>query len=156
MGAHVALFLMLAGPLAGDDYLPFPPSQPKDLIGHSPCELPPESEIGRFVMPIARSRYRLEYRKRYQIEMVLLVEGPENCRSRIVGVLQLPIHGDDEAVNFDCHPLGQAVREGEFFIGISPSARRAKATPAWRIDLTRKGFELVQQLAVECESGGVD
>ena len=65
-------FLAMAA-AAGEQYLPFPPRQIGDLIGRSVCEIPPESEVGMYRLPIPESTYRLEFRKRYQFEVVLLV-----------------------------------------------------------------------------------
>jgi len=156
------LGLVLSWVLLGEraSYVQFPPRMGSDLISHSVCELPPESEVGMYRVPIPETRYRLEYRKRWRFEVILLVsmeESADTCRDRIVGLLQLPTHGEHEAINFECAPRGRERSSSEFFIGIIPNGvSKATATPAWRIDLASKAFGLVHDVNVECTAERVD
>jgi hypothetical protein len=157
-GGTVVLAALLGGTLAGASgpYLRFPPRHSTDLLSHSVCELPPESERGMFRMPVAAG-HRLEFRKWHYYEVVFLVEMKEEedtCRDRIVATLELPSHGSHEAINFRCSPTDRSPKDGEAFIGIVPDGESGRATPAWRVDVLHKTFSLVKDGAVECEKNG--
>ena len=64
--ASTLLSVVLAG--SPESYLKFPPDHREDLLTHFVCELPPESEVGMYGMPLSGSSYRLEYRKRWFLE----------------------------------------------------------------------------------------
>jgi hypothetical protein len=139
-------------------FLKLPPERVDDLLGHSVCELPPESEPGMYRVPLPAAGYRLEYRKRWRFEAVFLVEmkqEAESCRDRIVAAIRLPAHGAAESINFECTRKGGS--PGEVVIGIVPDAESsAEATPAWRVDLPRRSFELVRDRPVVCSNVSVD
>jgi hypothetical protein len=139
-------------------FLKFPPERVDDLLGHSVCELPPESEPGMYRVPLPTAGYRLEYRKRWRFEAVFIVEmkqEAESCRDRIVGALRLPAHGAKESISFECTVKDQ--RPGVVVIGIVPDVERsAVAMPAWRVDAGRRSFELVRDRSVVCSNVPVD
>jgi hypothetical protein len=109
-------------------------------------------------VPLPKGGYRFEYRKNQRFEVVLLVEmkgEADTCRDSIVAALELPAHGDEEAIDFECAPLKRA-QEG-IFIGIIPNASRsAVATPAWRLDLGQKKFHLVPGQSIVCTNTPAD
>src|SRR5690349_3137466 len=106
-------------------FLKFPPERIEDLFEHSVCELPPESEPGMYRVPLPTTGYRLEYRKRWRVEAVFLVEmkqEAETCRDRIVAAIRLPVHGAKESINFDCTLKNGG--PGAVVIGIVPDGER--------------------------------
>ncbi len=130
------------------------------LPGHSTCELPSQSRIGQFVLPMNGGWERaLEYRKSGSVKMVFVLGhvDPTTLCGTIIGALRLPKHHGGEAIEFDCY-LANARSNTDHVIGLANN-RRGKlryVVPrrAWRVNLELGTFEPITNKRVVCDTAG--
>jgi hypothetical protein len=129
------------------------------LVGHSTCELPRETGVGRFTLPVRSMERALEYRRAGTLEMVLVlhdVDANTVCGT-IVGVLRLPKSRKDEAIGFDCRIRGETVR-AEPTIGLVNNQRGVLryVVPrrAWVVNLDTGQCQSREHGVVICDTMG--
>src|SRR5215467_5298794 len=148
----------------------FPPASLGDLVGHSVCDLPEHSWVGRFRLPLENApKYALEYRKSGSFHAIsLLAADPESlrkmdsypssfdrCSDKILATVELKGLQPRETVTFDCSSSDRtALKKVIVGIGDNQSGKLRRFAPrqAWIVETDPPRFQGLPSLkGVRCE-----
>lgn len=144
----------------------FPPSREADLISHTTCDLPLDSQYGLYIVDIPGfSDYAIEYRmktehgKPYQVLMLVAKQpsrpGEARCDA-ILAVNRVRMLHSKDTIAVQCTGKGGAHLNLGPVVAIGRSARPWRsnafvATRAWRIDLQTQRFIPIDRKLLVCK-----